>query len=153
MKKVLILIIGVCLLFTSVPAVADQSVDEAAIRKAMENNFATWNTKDVKGHVALYDEVSVPWEYGGKITGEGREKYIATVFTKQKDAKAEITKEIGIVFVTPDVAIYKAHGARIGMVDGDGKAMPPSKGLGAWVLVKKGGKWLFAASFHRPIKE
>jgi hypothetical protein len=42
---------------------------------------------------------------------------------------------------------------RTGMFDDDGKAMPLSKGLGAWIMVKKGGKWLFAASFRRPIEE
>jgi uncharacterized protein (TIGR02246 family) len=133
--------------------VGDQAAEEAAIRKAMEENFATWNAKDVRTHAALYDEVAVPWEHGGKITKEGREKLLDTVFTKQKDAKAKITKEIGIVFLTPDVAIYKAYAERKGMVDGDGKAMPPSRGLGAWILVKKGGKWLFAASFHRPVED
>jgi hypothetical protein len=119
----------------------------------MEQNFATWNAKDVKSHVALYDEVAVPWEYVGEGDLEMVEKYLATVFSTQKNAKAKITKEIGIVFLTPDVAIYKAYAERTGMVDGEGKALPPTKGLGAWILVKKYGEWLFAASFHRPIQE
>jgi len=153
MKFIVVLAVGICLLLSSVPAMAEQAADEAAIRKAMEQNFATWNAKDVKSHVALYSEVAVPWEYAGRGDLEGVEKYLTSVFMKQKDAKAKITQEIGIVFVTPDVAIYKAYAERTGMVNGDGKVMPPSKGLGAWILVKKGGVWLFAASFHRPIEE
>ncbi len=35
MKYLIILTIGVCLLFASVPAMADQAADEAAIRKLM----------------------------------------------------------------------------------------------------------------------
>jgi len=40
-----------------------------------------------------------------------------------------------------------------GLVDEAGKALPQLKWLGAWVMVKKNGKWLSAAFFSRLIEE
>ncbi len=45
MKHLLILTIGFCLLLTSVPAMADQAADEAAMRKVAKELNATWNAK------------------------------------------------------------------------------------------------------------
>ncbi len=39
-----------------------------------------------------------------------------------------------------------------GLVDEDGKPLPQLNWLGAWVMVKKNGKWLNAAFFSRPIQ-
>ncbi len=153
MKYLMTLTVGVCLLFASVPAVAQNAADEAAVREAIEKLVATYNSKDVKAMVALLDETSVPWESGVKGTREGQEQYFTEVFATQKDVKSKITKEVGIVFVTPDVAIYKAYADVTGIVDDDGKAMPLAKFLGAWLMVKKGGNWLMAAYYGRPIEE
>ncbi len=84
-----ILTVGVCMLLASVSATADQAADEAAIRRAIEENFVTWNAKDVGAHVALYDEVAVPWEHGGKITKEGREKLLTTLFYETEGCKGQ----------------------------------------------------------------
>ena len=71
----------------------------------------------------------------------------------QPDLQANMTEEIGIVFVTPDVAIHKYRYEITGRVDSDGKPLPPQKYLNARVLVKKNGKWLYTAVFARPIEE
>ena len=56
MKYLMILTVGVCLLFATVPAVADQAADEAAVREANEQRIAVWNAKDVKAYLAFFDE-------------------------------------------------------------------------------------------------
>lgn len=61
--------------------------------------------------------------------------------------------EIGIVFVTPDVAIYKCRDEVTGGLDADGNPRQPEKRLAAAVYVKKNGKWLWTTWFSRPIQE
>ncbi len=43
MKYLMILTIGVCLLIGTVPVMADQAADEAAVRKVMEQVYTTAN--------------------------------------------------------------------------------------------------------------
>jgi hypothetical protein len=62
-------------------------------------------------------------------------------------------EEIGIIFFTPDVAVYKALMDNTGRVDEDGKPLPQVKWLAAVVMVKRNGQWLQAAWFTRPIEE
>jgi uncharacterized protein (TIGR02246 family) len=154
MKHLMILTIGVCLLFAAMPVMAQSAADEAAVREAVEKLVATFNTHDMKAMVALMDETSVPWESRAKGSRERQEQYFTEYFAIQKNVNSKITEEVGIVFVTPDVAIYKAYADVTGIVDDDGKAMPlAAKVLGAWVAVKKGGNWLMAAYFGRPVEE
>ncbi len=47
MKHLLILTVGICLLI-SVPSMADQAEDEAAIREACEQLFAPWVTSTMR---------------------------------------------------------------------------------------------------------
>ncbi len=50
MKYLMILTIGICLLLTSAPAMADQAEDEAAIRKLIEAKLlAAYNNQDRRG--------------------------------------------------------------------------------------------------------
>ena len=69
------------------------------------------------------------------------------LFKRQPNIKSEILEEIGIIFFTPDVAVYKALMDNTGLVDEDGEPLPQVKFLVASVLVKKNGQWLFAAFF------
>ncbi len=80
-------------------------------------------------------------------------EYYADLFKRQPSIKSKHLEEIGIIFLTPDVAVYKARMDNTGLVDEDGKSLPQLKWLGAWVMVKKNGKWLSAAFFSRPIEE
>ena len=72
---------------------------------------------------------------------------------RQKDVQASCLDEIGIVFVTPDVAIRKTRTEWTGMTDAEGKPLPSFKSLDAQVYVKRNGKWLRTAAFYRPIEE
>jgi uncharacterized protein (TIGR02246 family) len=153
MKYLLILTVGICLLI-SVPAMADQAEDEAAIRKVEEMYIAAYNAHDSEAVHATYVEDVQVWR--GHISGRAAAtKNLAEVFAgPYKNLKVKVENEIGIVFITPDVAIYKAVLAGSGMVDEEGKALPPAKNMYAKVYVKKNGKWLGAHGyFSRPIEQ
>ncbi len=152
MKYLITLTIGVCLLFSSVPAMAVQAEDEAAIRKVMEQNQAAFNNHDAKGMAAL-SETSLIESWDGSRKWTAGNEYMADMFKRQPSIKSKILEEIGIIFFTPDVAVYKALMDNTGLVDEDGKQLPQLKWLGAWVMVKKNGEWLSAAFFTRPIEE
>ena len=151
MKHLMILLVGVCLLLASVPAMADQAEDEAAIRKMQQQIMAAHAKQDAKAIAALMDEDFQNWD--GTVKGRAaEEKQRRENFERQK-VQAKILDEIGIVFVTPEVAIYKFRVEITGSLDADGKPLPPLKMLYASVCVKKNDKWLRAAVFNRPVEE
>ena len=152
MKYLLILTIGVCLLIGTVPVMADQAADEAAIRAATKQMFAAGNKHDAKALVSLCTEDFEGWT--GETKGRAAwEEYMSGSFARQKDIQYELVDEIGIVFVAPNVAIYKFRDRTTGRQDADGKPLPPRLRLRADVYVKKDGKWMAATFFARPIEE
>lgn len=152
MKHLMILTVGICLLLTSVPAMADQAEDEEAIKKVMEQLYAAANKHDVKGYMALCDEKFENWI--GTIKGrDAFGKMISESWERQTDTQFKPLDEIGIVFVAADVAIYKLRDEVTGRLDVDGKPMGPVKRLMARVFVKKNGNWIQAAYFQRPTEE
>ena len=157
MRTFLILAVVVCLFALVTPAVQAQSAaDEAAVRKANEQMLAALNMHDAKAigkaAAALATEDSENWD--GTVKGRAAtEKYLSEELFAGQHLHIKRLEEIGIVFVTPDVAIYKGRTEWTGWVDEDGKSLPPIKSLDATVYVKKSGKWLQAAYFWRPIEE
>ena len=151
MKLFLILTVGIALLI-SVPALADQASDETAIREVIKQGFTTWNQHDPKAHMAVYVEDYESWDR----TRKGRaafEKYWTEFWGRQKDSQQKLLDEIGIIFVAPDAAIFKARAELTGLVDEDGQAQPPNKWIGAWVMSKSNDKWLVSAIFNRDVEE
>ena len=146
MKYLMIITVGICLLI-SVPAMADQAADEAAIREVVKQANAAFNNHDAKAMAAFDVENIESWD--GKRKGR---KQLSEWFASMKGQYKQLD-EIGITFVTPDVAIFKEYGENTDRLDADGKPLPPQKALEAWVLVKKNGKWLGAAIFTRPAEE
>ena len=153
MRHLLILTVGICLLLTSVPAMSDQAADEAAIRKARKEMIEAVNKHDAKAMVALVAEINENW-LGDRKGRKAYEEQTAEGFkTRWKDLKYKDWEEIGIIFVTSDVAIYKATAEVIGVKDTEGKPLPPIKELEALVYRKIDGKWMEVAYFNRPIEE
>jgi len=117
---------------------AEQSTDEAAIRKADDAYVVAFNKHDAK---ALADTWSPEAVYLNRINGEevvGRAaiaEQFAAYFKNEPDAKMELSVE-SIQFVSPNVAIE----------NGTGKTLLP-KGESAEidysaVYVRRDGKWL-----------
>jgi uncharacterized protein (TIGR02246 family) len=130
----------------------DRTADEEAIRKVVEQVNTIHNRYDVKALVALFDEAVEDW--AGQTKGrEAMEKNLTALFGREKNRIQEELGEIGIVFVTDDVAIYKSRRVTTGTVDADGNPLPPQKVMFARVLVKREGRWYLAAWFGTPIVE
>ena len=153
MKYLTALTIGVCLLFYSMPAMAAQAEeDEAAIRKVVEQVTAAFNNHDGKGMGAL-SEISLGENWDGSYKWTAESDNMVDLWKQQPSIQNHILEEIGIIFFTPDVAVYKALMDNTGRVDEDGKPLPQVKWLAAVVMVKRNGQWLQAAFFTRPIEE
>jgi ketosteroid isomerase-like protein len=152
MKYLKIILVIVCLLFSLMPAMADQAEDEAAIRKVIEAIISTSNNGDAKAMMAYCDPVYETPDGSFKDNEVITEGY-AKLFEQAKDFHVEQLEEIGIVFVTPDIAIYKDRRQLTGYIDGEGNPSPPLTRLTAWVMVKRNDNWLCAAYFYRPIED
>ena len=141
MKQLFILVGFVCLIAVLLPACAPapepepepevdaapakpqvdlQAEDEAAIREVMEQADVFMNKLDAKAYAALFDQIYENWT--GSIKGRAAlEKDNAESFKNQKTGQYTAGDEIGLIFVTPDVAIFKEHGELSGFVDENGK--------------------------------
>lgn len=107
---------------------------------------------DAKAYAALCAENFETWE--GDVKGPAAMgKAMSDIFAHSKDIQYTLLDEIGIVFVTPEVAIYKHHDKITGRLDDSGKSLTPYKRISARVFVRKNGKWLFASHFFRTIEE
>lgn len=117
---------------------ADQTEDEAAIRKNVESYTEAFNKQDAKALAELWSPEAV---YTNPISGEavaGREaieKEFAASFAAQKGAKLETTVE-AIRFISPNVAVENGT-ARVVV----GEAKPTESSYSA-IHVKRDGKWL-----------
>jgi uncharacterized protein (TIGR02246 family) len=132
--------------------VFDPAAEEAAVREATEQWMAAFNKHDAQAMGALLDENLEWWD--GTVKGRAAIVERQEEFIKQSpDRHIELTEEVGIVFLTPDVAIHKHYDEITGRLDADGKPLPPRKDLRAFVYVKKNGKWLRAAGFRRVVME
>ena len=129
---------------------ADQTEDEATIRKLVKQTNTAFNNHDAEGMAASGDEAIENWK--GNRKGAAYFEYYSDLFKQQPRIKSNLLEEVGIIFLTPDVAIYKALMYNTGLVDKEGKPRPQWEWLGAWVFVKKDGKWLNTAFFSRPIE-
>ncbi len=147
MKYLMILTMGVCLLFAAMPAVAGQAADEAAIREVTKRLIETTNTRDIKGHLDVYAD---PFE---NIEASVDRAAHQQTHERLKDLRVKLLDDVGIVFVTPDVAIHKYRSESTGSIDDDGNPLPPSKSLIALIYAKKGDTWLVTARFTSPIEE
>jgi hypothetical protein len=133
--------------------VFDPAAEEAAVRKADEIYNAAWSAHDAKAIVATRDESEESWE-GTIKHGEDDSKILEAGFAGPfKNVRSKLLKEIGVVFVTPEVAIYKGVYEFGGILDKEGNEVPATKNLYARVYVKRDGKWLGAGYFFRPMEE
>jgi uncharacterized protein (TIGR02246 family) len=147
------LTLTIILLFAVVPVMAQSATDEAAVREATQQYLAALKAHDSNALAALHTDDCVNW------LGDTNQKERWLQAAKEgwgerwENAQYEILEEIGMVFITPDVAIHKFTWQGTGILDEDGKTVPPRKNLRAFVYVKEDGKWLRAAQFGRPIEE
>ncbi len=133
--------------------VFDQAAAEAEVQAAYKQLLTAFNNHDAKAMMSMSADVIESW--GGESKGRAaREKYFSDFFEKREKVKCEVIGEIGIVFASSNVAIYKLHEEYTGLIDNDGNPIAtPEKEIVANVFVKKDGTWLWVARFGRETEE
>ena len=140
------------LLVTGAVAATDRTNDETAIREVVEQVNTIHNRHEVEPLVALFDETVENWT--GSIRGRAAyEEAITGLFEREGNRLQEEVEEVGIVFVTDDVAIYKSRRQVTGEVDSAGNDLPPQTVNLARIFVKRDEGWLLAAWFAMPVDE
>ena len=132
--------------------VFDQAAEETAVRTTMDKMYAAANKPDVDAYTSLIDEDFESWDGSVKGLAAWRES-ISGSWERQNEIQYKPMEEIGIRFMTPEVAIFKLYDEVTGAVDADGKPLDPFKRQVARVFVKKNGRWLYAALFLQRISE
>jgi ketosteroid isomerase-like protein len=132
--------------------VFDQAAEEAAIREFVEQWYADLNAHDIKSAFINMDENFE--NFSGSLKGRAaNEEYWTELFEDGfKNAVYTQSEEIGIHFITPEVALYKDRYDFSGAFDKEGKPRP-GKWSNGWVLVKKNGKWLVSEVIQWPIEQ
>jgi len=131
-------------------AADDRTEDEAAIRDVVEQINTIHNRHEVEPLVALFDETAENWT--GSIRGRtAYEQAITGLFDQEPNRLQEELEEVGIVFVTDDVAIYKSRRQVTGEVDSAGKQLPPQTVNLARIFVKREDGWFLSAWFAMPV--
>jgi hypothetical protein len=150
MKNMALVLIGLCLFPAAAAAAAfDRPAEEAAIRKAMGQMDDAYRLRDGQVLGALMADDFENW----LGTDKGRDINVKAGLEElksQPSVQYRRSGELGVVFLSSDVALYKAYWEFSGMVDVAGSPLPTMKLLGACVMVKRDGKWLMAAFFSRP---
>jgi len=148
-----IAVASICTLLAAVSlAAADRAKDEAAIRKVVEQVNTIHNRHEVEPLVALFDETVEDWT--GATRGRAAyEKAIAGLFEREGHRLQKEVEEVGIVFVTDDVAIYKSRRQVMGEIDSAGKELPPQTVNLARIFVKRDNRWLLSAWFAMPVTQ
>jgi uncharacterized protein (TIGR02246 family) len=140
----------VSLSFTNVSQInAQTQEDEAAIRQAVAIMTTAFNTRDDEATARLttrdVDFVTVTGNWS-KSSADYLAARRARFATALKNASIRVI-DIKIRFLKPDVALaHVTHEIR-GMLNGDGKELPPHRELSLRVFVQEHGKWLMTA-FH-----
>jgi uncharacterized protein (TIGR02246 family) len=150
MRALGVLAAAAAFLVSAGPSSADQTEDTAAIREVVRQVNARHNEHEVGPLVALFDEKVEDWA-GGTQGRKAMEKTLTELFAREPKRLQQELGEIGIVFVTPDVAIYKSRRVTTGTLDATGTPLPPERVQFARVLVKREGRWYLAAWFGSPL--
>ena len=132
-------------------AFADEVEDKLAILKLVDQQFEAFNKHDAEAVALPAAENYENWDYSVKNKA-AKIQTISRLFKEHPNIQGKRIK-YRIIFVTPDVAIYKDIAEFFNMVDKNGKTLPPDYELWAGVWVKKNGKWVEVASFCKEIKK
>jgi ketosteroid isomerase-like protein len=131
------------------PAV-DVEAEKAEILETIKKSFEGLNNQDIQAHLSTLTEDFETWS--GKGDKNTREKSFTERWEWQKNVKYNVVEELGITFISPDVALYKARCENTGEIQKDGTPLPTHKWQGVWILAKRDGKWLIPAWYSRPIE-
>ena len=126
-----------------VMSAADMSSDETAIRKSTTDFVAAWNHQDAKAMAAVFSDDADLINPSGRVAkGHAEiEKLFTDEHTTVMRSSTFSIGKVDVRLLTPDVAISEYTTDVSGMLDPDGKALPPLKVHVLMVSQKKNGKW------------
>ena len=130
-------------LLTVSPALAQQSDEDAAIRKRHDEWCEAWNKHDAKAMAGFFvadGDVINPFGRHAKGTAE-----IEKLFTGEQSGPMAGTTYSGTIEnirYIGDVAIVDVAGEITGMKTAEGAAAPPFKHHVTWIARKVDGKWM-----------
>jgi hypothetical protein len=143
----------IALLVTVVPVMAQRAADEAAIKKSAEQYYSARDERDLKAMTTFVDENFQNWTGTTKGKESHEKEWEDRLAQRSKDSKTALVKDVGIDFITPDIAVYSFYTETTGLVDEEGKVQPPLKGRNGRLYVRKDGQWLLRKTFWRRVEE
>ena len=144
----------ICLALALMPACVpapesevDLEAEERVIRELWEEVLAVYESRDAKAMADMCDE---PFLNFGIVhrDRESIESQWEGFLGSLQDTRLNILEDIGLEFVTPEVAILQARIEFTNLPpDADGNPQRPRQFFAANVVVKKDGRWLRKGAF------
>jgi hypothetical protein len=122
---------------------ADQDLHEADIRNAIEQVNAAYTRQDAEAMAPLLAEDFETWN------GIKGRKDVSEDWANENVHYRKL-EELGIRFISDDVAIYRERGEAWDVADNDQQAPETRKYIESWVLVLRNGRWWPTAFFYYP---
>jgi uncharacterized protein (TIGR02246 family) len=142
-------IIRMLVLLLSSAAWAGVAEDEAAIRDVVAGIYDGFNAHDPAAIARLCDEDLETW-LTGRTGNEEVLAWIREMVPGSQSGAAREVEELGISFISSDVAIQKSRRELTGRTDTEGKPLPAQSQLFLRIFVKKDGRWLLRGFFPAP---
>jgi uncharacterized protein (TIGR02246 family) len=146
MQNALVVTATVALLIACAPSEAGEAEDAAAIRSVVEGIYDGFNRGDAAAIAALCDDDLDSW-----LTGkQGRVAVVAWISemvpATGASGSAREAEELGLRFLTPEVAIQKSRRELAGAASGS----ETTTQLFLRIFVKRDGSWRLAGFFPAP---
>jgi ketosteroid isomerase-like protein len=126
----------------------DYEAEEKAIREVISRIREAYGKKDAKVMADTADEKL----YTFTETAEGSEaieRMFADFFEDNETMKLNPLEDMGVHFLTPNVAVFMGRYEFLDMVDAEGKPLPPQEFIGVNHYVKRNGQWKRASAYLR----
>ncbi len=125
--------------------------EEQAIRGVIREMLEAFNEQDARRSALAFAPDGELATVGGEwFRGASQiEKGLATIFATRAGNARLRNLETTIRIIRPDVALAHVKNELSGLVDADGRSVPPHVEFSLRVLVKDGGKWRVAAMHNR----
>ena len=131
------------------PAQAAQARDEAGVRQLFADFHNAFNNHDAHAVAAFCaEDVDYIALTGEHVSGRATvEQHLQPLFAGRLKAMVRTASVQEVRFLHPDIAILVGSYESRGAISPTGAAIPPTKGIYDWVVVRRAGRWRIAL-FH-----
>ena len=138
--------VGILLVTIPMTAMADREQDEDVIRGVISEINATYTRQDAEAMAALLAEDFETWD------GIKGRKNVSEAWANENVHYRQL-EELGIRFITDEVAIFRELGEVWDAADSNPSAPEKRQYIESWVLVKRNGKWTPTAFYYHRTEE